>query len=84
MICFLPSADRESLLGRVRSDFDGVDVDAAGKARLKAILVFLVYDLLAWACAENDVVRLDFLYPSSQISERQGLEWAQYTQLMIG
>ena len=63
MICFLPSADRESLLGRVRSDFDGIDVDTAGNARLKAVLVFVVYDLLAWACAENDVVWLDFLYP---------------------
>ena len=74
MICFLPSADRESLLGRVGSDFDGVDVDTAGNARLKTVLVFVVYDLLAWACAENDVVWLDFLCPSNQISERQGLE----------
>ena len=83
-MCFLARASRESLLGRIRANFDGVDVNTTCNARLKAVLVIWVYNHLAWARAEYDMVGLDLLYTNSQILEIQGVEKAQHTQLMIG
>lgn len=36
---FLARANRESLFGRVRTNFDGIDVNTAGNAWLEAVLV---------------------------------------------
>lgn len=81
---FLARANRKGLLGRIRTNFDGIDVNTAGNAWLEAVLVMWVYNLLAWACAEDDVVGLDLLYSSSQIFHVRSLEKVQPTQLMIG
>lgn len=61
-------AKREGLLGCGGSDFDGINVNTTGDAWLKAVLITRIYDLFAWACAENEVVRLDFLHHSGQIN----------------
>ena len=59
-------ANRESLLRRVGSDLDSIDVDTVSNAWLKAVLVIWVFGLHAWGGAENDVVGLDLLHRSNQ------------------
>ena len=59
----------ESLFGCVGSDLDGIDVNTAGNAWLKAPLVIRVCDVLAWTRAKDYVVGLDLLHPSDQLSE---------------
>ena len=80
----MAKAKGESLLGRVGSDFDGVNVNTAGHAGLEAVVVTCIYDLFAWTCAKNEVVGLDLLRHIYQINEVQGLQGNSYTQLMIG
>ena len=73
-IRFLARARREGLLGRGGSDFDGINVNTAGDAWLKTVLITRIYDLFAWACAENEVVRLDLL---RQLSDQWDLRIAE-------
>lgn len=83
-IRFLARAKGKGLLGRVGSDLDGIDVNSASDAWLKAVFITCIHDLVAWACAENEVVRLDLLRHSGQINEVQGLQKKKHTQVMIG
>lgn len=84
MVRFLAKAKGKCLHGRVGPDLDGIDVDSAGDAWLEAVFIIRIHDLLAWACAENEVVRLDLLRHSGQINEVQGLQKEKRTQVMIG
>ena len=70
---FLADANGESLLGRVRSNFDSIDVNPASNAWLNAILMSYVKDLFAGACAENQVIRFDLLGHNNQFKEFGGM-----------
>ena len=67
-------AKRKDLLRRVGSDFDGIDINSASDAWLKAVHIAYVYCLFAWACTENNMVRLDLLGYSGQVNQVQGLQ----------
>ena len=63
--------ERKDLLRRIGADFDGVDIHSTSDAWLKAVHIARVYNIFAWACTENDMVRLDLLGYSGQVNEVQ-------------
>lgn len=71
---FLARAKRKDLFRRVGSDFDGIDINSASDTWLNAVHITYVYNLFAWACTENNMVRLDLLGYSGQIHEVQGMQ----------